>query len=86
MAGQVGKRIHRRPACGVPGGRISVVNLALQGTRHGPHPQPSRSGAMPDDVGGQLVNGQDDLRGPALRQPGLYGESLSSRPEHVQRA
>jgi hypothetical protein len=41
---------------------------------------------MPDGVGGQLVDGQDDLRGPALRHPGLHGERLSFRPEHVQRA
>jgi hypothetical protein len=65
---------------------MSVVDLAVQGSGHVPYPQPPSSGAVPDGVGGQLVNGQDDLRGPALRHPGLNGENLNLRSEHVQRA
>ena len=84
--GSVSRKAGTGPGVIFTGGRISVVNLAVQGSSHAPNLQPPQPGTMPDGIGGQFMNDQDDVRGPGPRHPGLNGESPNSRSEHVQRA
>jgi hypothetical protein len=49
-----------------------------------PYSQPSLSGAVPDCVGHQLVNGQDHVADPLFRKAGPAGVSLhrAAQGEH----
>jgi hypothetical protein len=72
---------------GVPGPeRVAILNLTVQRPGELPDPQPSRAGAVINRVGGQLVNGQDDVLGPGFGQACLAGMSLNSCSQCVERA
>jgi hypothetical protein len=65
---------------------MSVVNLAPQRSGERPHTQPPSSGAMLNRVGGQFVDGQDNVLGSGFRQPRLTGTSPHFRSQHAERA
>jgi hypothetical protein len=83
--------VHVGPRAGpdlpaIAGGSTAVLHLAVQGPRQVPYPQPSCSGAMPDGVGGQFVNGQDHLNDPVFRHSRLTRALLHGCPQRAQRA
>ena len=77
------------PLGGVPGtGRLRdpvVADLAEQGPVRLPDPEPPVPGAVAHGVGGQFVHGDDQVVGPARRQPGLRGVRRHRRAQRVQR-
>jgi hypothetical protein len=66
-------------------GYAVVADLAEQGVVGPEDPEPAVAGAVPDGVGGQFVHGDDQVVGPAWRQPGLGGVRRHRGPQRVQR-
>lgn len=66
--------------------RITVVNLAIQGTGQVPYPQPSRSAAMADGVRCQFVHSQNHVFGLAFSKPRVTDAGSHLCPHRMQRA
>lgn len=66
--------------------QVAVVDLAVQCPRQMPDPQSPLPAAMADHIGRQLVNGQDHIPGPVIRQSRLTGKSQHFGSQDIQRA
>ncbi len=66
--------------------QVAVVDLAVQCPRQMPDPQSPLPAAMADHIGRQLVNGQDHIPGPVIRQSRLTGKSQRFGSQDIQRA
>jgi hypothetical protein len=66
--------------------QVAIVDPAVQGPRQLPYSQSSLPAAMADHIGRQLVNGQDHIPGPVIRQSRLTGKSQHFGSQDIQRA
>ena len=66
--------------------QVAVVDLAVQCPRQMPDSQSPLPAAMADRIGRQLVNGQDHIPGPVIRQSRLTGKSQRFGSQDIQRA
>jgi hypothetical protein len=84
VTGQFRKRIQQ--GRGIRGyDQVAIVDLAVQCPRQLPYPQSSLPAAMADHIGRQLVNGQDHIPGPVIRQSRLTGKSQHFGSQDIQR-
>ena len=85
VTGQLRKRIKQgRGICGRD--QVAVVDLALQYPSQMPYPQSPLPSAMADHIGRQLVNGQDHIPGPVIRESRLTGKSQHFGSQDIQGA
>jgi hypothetical protein len=85
VTGQLRKRIKQgRGICGCD--QVAVVDLALQYPSQMPYPQSPLPSAMADHIGRQLVNGQDHIPGPVIRESRLTGKSQHFGSQDIQGA